>query len=686
MITLPDIDVLDSVLSQLRSNAVSVSFLHIGSQFHPHCCHGLVPYSELMQFISSATLGAYIPSPPHTAENRLINLYHEMFVTWSFRKRSVFRDLITPIPRHGDWNISNQSFYGNREPQLLTKNHAEENLNVSISRVLFCRLHEGYMIKNVHMKGNDLEVTLVLPWSNHIFIEYVVTSQWPEQSDINSVHYILSVKAPYEFLHDITCLMKKRFHSPYRQAVVSRFWSTLKTLSHTDLLLSRLDSFLTNPVAFNLPDSVRSGMPLFYLPANAGPPTSSASGSTCIAFTQFWRPVVMLEPGVWQKWFHTHRLGVILQPDRPIPHSLYAITNNTTIQVLQCRQAAAALFNILKKMATFVLIENHSYIKIITPLNGDKGPNWFSVIRVTTKPPCAVIHIAFLGGTPGRIRHQVIESIKEEISHLKIPQRCELPRKQDNPSDNNLRSEVECCTLLQKPLEKILIRYERMPCEFRTVVFPDGTQPVSAAKPLRPTSTLITTLSRYLHHKRSIWDAHMPSVSHNNSLPVMLTTLTKMRLQEGFRFAHCTAGIINMVLEVQMKCYEDDKPVGNSGKFQPCVVQYVLFPPHMTSISAKGSNSGDEAADETDNEIRTELITECWIEPQHGIVTQSPSHRQYLENLQYHQIADMVCTYALFYLFYKLITTFNNNKELLGEARDQLYSFVYVWTDCHLRI
>lgn len=62
IIALPDIHVLDSVLTQLHTNAVAVSFLHVGSQFHPHCSQGQVPYSELMQFIACATLGAYIPS------------------------------------------------------------------------------------------------------------------------------------------------------------------------------------------------------------------------------------------------------------------------------------------------------------------------------------------------------------------------------------------------------------------------------------------------------------------------------------------------------------------------------------------------------------------------------------------------------------------------------------------------
>ncbi|XP_066906429.1 KICSTOR complex protein SZT2 isoform X3 [Halyomorpha halys] len=640
MITLPDIHVLDSVLTQLRSNAVTVSFLHVGSQFHPHSCHGLVPYSELMEFIASATLGTYIHSPAATIKNDCYNFYHEAFITWCFRKKIMVQSIMKV--KTGTWKISNQSFYGNREHQMLTKKQSEEHLIASLTSVLCCRLHEGYIIKNVLVREKELEITMVLPWSNHIFIEYVITSEWPISSFKNLVHYSLSVKAPYEFLHDITCLMKKPFHSPYRQAVVSRFWGTLKTLSHTDLLLSHLDSFSESPMAHTIPDSIKNGMPLFYLPSNVSPPELSSSGTSCPLFAQFWRPVVLLEPSVWQKWLHTHRLGLILQPDQPLPHSLHVLSINPRSQILQCRQAEATLYGALKKLTTFVLIENHSYIKIMPPTEGDKGPTWFFIVRVASKPPCAVIHIAFLGGTPGNLRHQVVEDIKEEIKNLRIAQRADSLRKYDLPLEAHLRSEVECCTLIQKPLEKILIRYERMPCEFGTVIFPDGTQPVSAAKPLKPASTLITTLSRYLHHKRSIWDAHTPLASHNNLLPTMLTTLTRMRLQEGFRFAHCTAGIINMVLEVQMKCYDEEELSENQGKFQPCIIQYILFPPHMTSASTKGSNSGDEMLDENESELRTELITECWIEPQHGVVNKSPVNRGYMEKLHYHQIADMI--------------------------------------------
>ncbi|KAF4533501.1 hypothetical protein B566_EDAN000986, partial [Ephemera danica] len=67
-----------------------------------------------------------------------------------------------------------------------------------------------------------------------------------------------------------------------------------------------------------------------------------------------------------------------------------------------------------------------------------------------------------------------------------------------------------------------------------------------------------------------------------------------MRIQEGFCFAHSTAGIINMLLEVEMKANElpsnmsseTDKPC-----IHPCVIQYVLFPPHLINIRERSSQS-----------------------------------------------------------------------------------------------
>lgn len=44
-----------------------------------------------------------------------------------------------------------------------------------------------------------------------------------------------------------------------------------------------------------------------------------------------------------------------------------------------------------------------------------------------------------------------------------------------------------------------------------------------------------------------------------------------------------------------------------------------------------------------DNDAKVvELVTECWIEPQHGVISECPPIRKYMSNLQYHQLPDAV--------------------------------------------
>lgn len=62
----------------------------------------------------------------------------------------------------------------------------------------------------------------------------------------------------------------------------------------------------------------------------------------------------------------------------------------------------------------------------------------------------------------------------------------------------------------------------------------------------------------------------------------------RIRLGEGFNFAYSTAGITNMVLEVQMQDFE------NGENSYPCIIQYVLFPPHIVPNSALERDSGTE--------------------------------------------------------------------------------------------
>jgi hypothetical protein len=41
------------------------------------------------------------------------------------------------------------------------------------------------MFQNINIRENHLEVGLILPWKNHIYIDYTVSCQWPPSSFTN---------------------------------------------------------------------------------------------------------------------------------------------------------------------------------------------------------------------------------------------------------------------------------------------------------------------------------------------------------------------------------------------------------------------------------------------------------------------------------------------------------------------
>ena len=64
VIGLPDATVFDSLLVQLRNQTIACSFLQLGSVFQPQRSFGYIPFTDLMNFLATATCGAYMPSLP----------------------------------------------------------------------------------------------------------------------------------------------------------------------------------------------------------------------------------------------------------------------------------------------------------------------------------------------------------------------------------------------------------------------------------------------------------------------------------------------------------------------------------------------------------------------------------------------------------------------------------------------
>ncbi|XP_012229201.2 KICSTOR complex protein SZT2-like isoform X1 [Linepithema humile] len=640
---------LDSIIQQLRATTVACSFLRVGSAYDPHCADGLVPYQDLLYFIAAATLGSYMTFNSHVvpAHGTDMNFYHKHFICWQLY-RNIFEDDIWN--RHSCWRTENNCFHGHKTGQLLRKKQIDDKVTCTLSSLLCCRLREGYLIKRASVRDDVLEINFVLLWKTNVFLEYLVTCPWSSKSLSlsNVIQYAIIIEAPYEFLHDITCLSKKPLNSHYRQAVISRFWTALTALTESDNMLLHFSWFPGSGWTwYSVPDTIRSGMPVFYLSSYPSPSTVQLSDAACPQFGQIWQPVVSLDPLQWARWMHTQRITLILAYDRPLPRHLHQANQSGRFQCIQSRQAAAVLYAMLKNWATFVLVENHTYVQFIYR-ETEKPPVSFSLIRINCKALCVVLNIAFAGGTEGVVRHNVVVDLVDRLSKLTLPNR---------PTEQR---ETPCCTIIHKPLERILVRYERIPSNLSMIVFPDGTQPTCTRTALGLSGSGLTiTLSRYLYHNRWLWHVKRPFVQtipgitlprlNITAIARILSTITKIRLGEGFNFAYSTAGITNMVLEVQMQDFE------NNENSYPCIIQYVLFPPHIVPNATLERESGTEDDTEegvTEAEVWTEdsegysdfqIVTEIWVEPQCGYV-QMPmqSTAMYLHPLQYHQLPDAI--------------------------------------------
>lgn len=194
-----------------------------------------------------------------------------------------------------------------------------------------------------------------------------------------------------------------------------------------------LHSFSSNLAYYTVPEAIKSGVPLFYLPPNENSLVNASSDFAYPQFDAFWRPVCVLDIGYRQRWLHCHRICILFQHDRPLPKHLHLPAANGRYHSIQCRQVlifwfrfeikdwidfnssciglkgATALNAALRDFTSFVLLENHSYIGLVC--TDSEKPVSFYLVRLTHKPPCVLIRIAFLGGTAGSIRQKVFSII-----------------------------------------------------------------------------------------------------------------------------------------------------------------------------------------------------------------------------------------------------------------------------------
>lgn len=79
----------------------------------------------------------------------------------------------------------------------------------------------------LYLGGTQLEVKLVLLWKHNMRVEYVAVASWPLLPSERSTWIEVTMEGSYDILHDLSCTLRKPITSPYRTAVIRRFWNTL---------------------------------------------------------------------------------------------------------------------------------------------------------------------------------------------------------------------------------------------------------------------------------------------------------------------------------------------------------------------------------------------------------------------------------------------------------------------------
>ncbi|XP_069795103.1 KICSTOR complex protein SZT2 isoform X3 [Narcine bancroftii] len=701
--SVPDIGVCETLLNQLRCGMIACSFIQVGGVYSYDCSFGYVPNLELMKFIAMATFGSYMSTYPEMTENNLnMNAYHKAFLLYSFLRHG---ESMNPeyycVSQHKLFNEHLVSASSNPALALRRKKHAENEVHADLTSVVSVRLREGYTVKelNITKGGTQLEVKLVLLWKHNMRIEYLVVASWPLDITKRLTWVEVTMEGSYDMLHDISCTMRKPITSPYRTTVIRRFWTTLQSINQTDQMLVHLKSFNTIPEHYTIPESTKNGVPLFYIPPGSTTPVlslqhSGAKDSSQSQFASYWKPILSMDASFWQRWLHMHRIGILLEHDIPVPKHIHTPGSNGRYSTIQCRISLSALTSLLRDWSSFVLVEGYSYVKL--HYNGaDQPPSSFYLVRVISKAPCMVLRLGFPIGMQAQARNKIVDELQNQILSLRFPQRVQSkeatpkvkrkllgnasPSKSPPlPTTQLVLSDRPCVVILKKPLEKLLIRYEKLPSDYRTPFIlnldnyghPTSMSGAATMTANRTASSTLASLSRYFYHQRWVWSLQpalgppLPTIAAAQ----ILSTLTEIRLCEGFHFAATGDGIVNMVIELPMKsssrCVDNDE-------LHTCLVQYIIFPPYSTSTKDSFSTDDDNDTEVEAIELDTELnlVTECWVEPQSGYVVTSADSRKYLNGLSYLDVPkaiypqDHACVSSL--LTFEHLSQLCQNKEYI---------------------
>ena len=302
-------------------------------------------------------------------------------------------------------------------------------------------------------------------------------------------------------------------------------------------------------------------------------------------------------------------------------------------------------------------------------------PESFYLVRLYTYGPFVCLRLAFFGGTPGALRHQIVREMRERIAALRLETRARASAQLVPPSAGTTPAPV--ATLLSNKSydvdarnSSLVVQYDKwlpiallydnldVACMMRQLqeiasnMLPsdvnlnvnanlnanlnankklDGSENVQAAVPVigvRFPEPQALMLFRHLHHFRCVFSHSSVGIDPQSAplvmyaiLPLACSLLISQRLRAGFHFAYNSPGFVNLLLELHMSQTKPER-ASSSSTSTTATASFTSTPPAQADAvcSVQCAIFAKSASEPQHMSSAPQLVIEYWIEPQIGYV------------------------------------------------------------------
>ncbi|KAL3318360.1 KICSTOR complex protein szt2 [Cichlidogyrus casuarinus] len=614
---------LDRSLAHLRAEAISCSFI-VSENKRFTDSQSLFSYAintdthlnhnDLCHFISHATGGFFLSS---TSDDwTTISQQSEQAEAWNLAREYVLAvpllNISTPLKFEGDlgWIKPCTFFPYNRL------------INAPMHMVLAARLRDGYRLSNAYFSepgtsasSRPIHIELKLAWKPGVLFKYYITGEW--LFPVGGLNKLINTRVALEArmnceLSPKTCFVyleviaNQAFYDElassesidsFRKSVINRFYFHFRLLNQVDTFLTDASSFKNDPAIYKIPEEFRQGIrPVFNFTLIRGDtvvyePTLRYSS----AFVDYWQVLLNLDPKQCFRWMHTHTMYLVLTYDAPLPSNLYVPAEGKRFTVnITCRQALLSLHNLLTSWASFVLMENHTYVRFGYSFNSQVTvPEYFVMLRLELRIPEVRLRLAFLAGTPSTIRSETLDWLRTQIGLLRFPARGHqtAPKsrhKSGVPTAEQMASlsemsqfplpplqrgwdETPCCEVFSSRLDRLIVDMGKWAKRrFKNLVQSKNVFTINSSSNFEVRGVSIQLLSQHLSHFSRVNVVQPPKLARS-SLYMIFSSLVHLRLQEGFYFVRVgpQPGFVCMAREIYLK---------KANRSTLCLLQYHIYP------------------------------------------------------------------------------------------------------------